>query len=312
MTGPVKPGAQVKPRSHRVRVGSIVLLLAVALGGCSTFSKNPMDTGLMDVVEVSAREAKVLATRAVNEGRYADAKKFLEFALESDPTDFQAKLLVAELNLVTGMPANAAPAFGELTSVPEVKAAALQGLGISLMLVGRPDLAVDRLTGAVALDDGLWRSWNALGSYYDAEKDWEAANHAYGMAMAANPGSAIIHNNQGFSYFLQGRPDEAITVLSEAVRLDRNLATAQLNLRLAYASKGKYAHALSGVANRDMGKALNNVGYMALMRGDVGNAEAYLTRAMDEDASFNRTAWRNLGYLKTLQELNAEAEALTD
>lgn len=312
MTRPVKTGARTKPRSHRVRAGSIVLLLAVALGGCGTFGNSPIDTEMMDIVEVSGREAKVLATRAINEGRYVDAKKFLEFALESDPTDIQARLLVAELHLVTGMPANAVPAFDELTSVPEVKAAALQGLGVSLMLVGRPDLAVDPLTKAVALDDGLWRSWNALGSYYDAEKDWEAANHAYGMAMAANPGSAIIHNNQGFSYFLQGRPDEAITVLSEAVRLDRNLATAQLNLRLAYASKGKYAHALSGVANRDMGKALNNVGYMALMRGDVDNAEAYLTRAMDEDASFNRTAWRNLGYLKTLQELSAEAEALTD
>lgn len=312
MIRPVKTGAQVKPISHRIRAGSIVLLLAVALGGCGTLGKNSMDAEMRDIVEVSGREAKVLATRAINEGRYADAKKFLEFALESDPTDIQAKLLVAELHLVTGMPAMAVPSFDELTSLPEVKARALQGLGVSLILVGRGDLAVDRLTEAVALDDGLWRSWNALGSYYDTKQDWEAANRAYDMAMAANSGSAIIHNNQGFSYFLQGRSEEAITLLSEAVRIDRNLAPARLNLRLAYASSGKYAHALSGVADRDMSKALNNVGYIALMRGDVGNAEAYLTRAMDEDAAFNRTAWRNLGYLKTLQELSTEAAALTD
>ena len=86
----------------------------------------------------------------------------------------------------------------------------------------------------------------------------------------------------------------------------------QVNLRLALAWSGRYAHAMTGATDEDISKVLNNVGYVALLRGDFDNAEAYLLRAMEADPSFNKVAWRNLAYLRNIRDLKAaDAEAGT-
>jgi Flp pilus assembly protein TadD len=56
-----------------------------------------------------------------------------------------------------------------------------------------------------------------------------------------------------------------------------------------------------------MARILNNIGFIAVMRGDYDNAEAYLLRAMEADPRYNETAARNLTYLRQVREL-AKAE----
>ena len=114
----------------------------------------------------------------------------------------------------------------------------------------------------------------------------------------------MIYNNRGYSMMMQRRVKEAIEDLNQALRMDPDLEIAQENMRLALAWEGKYIHAMSGTPDRDMARVLNNVGFIALMRGDYQNAEAYLLRSMELDASYNETASRNLKYLKQIRELN--------
>jgi Flp pilus assembly protein TadD len=52
---------------------------------------------------------------------------------------------------------------------------------------------------------------------------------------------------------------------------------------------------------------MNNVGYVAMLNGDLQTAETYLQRAMAADAGFNQVAWRNLGYLQGLRAANGPA-----
>ena len=113
----------------------------------------------------------------------------------------------------------------------------------------------------------------------------------------------MIYNNRGFSMLMQQRLKEAVADFTLALRMDPEFEIARENLRLALAWQGRYVHAMAGASNRDMARVLNNVGFIALMRGDYGNAEAYLLRAMEADPSYNETAARNLTYLKQVQEL---------
>jgi Tfp pilus assembly protein PilF len=252
-----------------------------------------------------------LAERAFAEQRYGDAKRLLDRVLIGDPENPRARLVIAELILASGASKQAAEAFGQLLERPEVKTRARQGYGISLMLLGDRENGLGSLREAVEEDPKLWRAWNALGYYYDSQHDWAAAAESYGMALDGNPNSALIFNNRGFSMLMQERLDEAIADLDRALQIDPDFEVAKENMRLALAWSGKYVHAMSGASKRDMARVLNNVGFIAIMRGDYDNAEAYLLRAMEVDPTYNDVASRNLAYLKQIRELAKTAPQST-
>jgi Tfp pilus assembly protein PilF len=171
------------------------------------------------------------------------------------------------------------------------------------MLLGDRKKGLESLREAVREDPKLWRAWNALGYYHDSQHDWAAAAESYGRALEGNPESALVFNNRGFSMLMQERLDEAIADLDRALKIDPDFEVAQENMRLALAWSGRYVHAMSGASKRDMARVLNNIGFVAIMRGDYDNAEAYLLRAMEIDPSYNDVASRNLAYLKQVREL---------
>jgi Tfp pilus assembly protein PilF len=249
--------------------------------------------GLLDATE-----------QAIAAGRHADAQRLLQQMFVVDAQNPRAKLLLAELHLATGVVPQAAAEFDQLKEVPEISGRAFQGKGLALLLTGEKEPAAEALRTAVKQDTNLWRAWNGLGYYHDTKQQWADSAECYERALAANPNSALVYNNRGFSNLLQRRFGEAIADLSRAVDIDPSLPGASRNLRLALAWNGEYARALVGATGKNLGEALNNVGYIALLRGDYAAAESYLSRAMDADASFNRLAWQNLSYLKSMNEMN--------
>jgi Tfp pilus assembly protein PilF len=282
----------------------VVASAVAALSGCADLRLGDGD------LAPSAKSASIApglldaTEQAIAAGRYPDAQKLLQQMFAIDAQNPRAKLLLAELHLATGVVPQAAAEFDQLKDVPEISGRALQGKGLAALLNGEKEAAAEALRMAVKQDANLWRAWNALGYYHDTKQQWPESAECYERALAANPNSALVYNNRGFSNLLQRRFGEAIADLSKAVEIDPALPSASRNLRLALASNGEYARALVGANGNNLGEALNNVGYIALLRGDYAAAESYLSRAMEADASFNRLAWQNLSYLKSINEMN--------
>jgi len=267
-------------------------------------SEEPKIVAAPEAAKVSP-EVIELAKTALAENRLKDAELLVDRILLTDPRNLEARLLRGEVILAKGKPSRAMAIFSGLQDLPEVSARARQGLGIAMLLTGTPEPAVAHLKAAVEANPTLWRAWNALGSYHDSQANWAEAIEAYDLALAEHPNDAMILNNRGFSYFMQGRLDEAIADMQRALRLDPELKPTQFNLRLAHAWNGRYVRALAGVTDEDLPRVLNNIGYVAMLRGDLENAEAYLMRAMETDPTFNEMAWQNLARLRHMRELGA-------
>ncbi len=285
-------------------------ILFALVTGCMTVadeavaSKPPSIPSSQAAADGSA--ALDLAERALYEGRVGDAKALLNRAVFRAGTTPRARPIAAEVQLASGEYRSAAAAFRALTAKEtaeeDVRAWALQGEGIALALADdSSESGHVSLHAAVAQNPSLSRAWNALGYTHDMRLEWREASESYSRALVADPESAMIFNNRGFSMLMQGRIKEALADLGQALHYDPTLRPARENLRLALAWDGQYTLALAGVEGVEKVRALNNVGYVALLRGDHANAEAFLVRAIVVDPAFNTVATRNLEYLRQLR-----------
>jgi Flp pilus assembly protein TadD len=242
---------------------------------------------------------------ALSEQRLVDAARMIDQSLIAGDRNPMLLVLSGELNLARGRHDAAREVFKQAQTHAEVRTQALQGLGVSLSLLGKSEEALRVLKDAVAADGRAWRAWNALGQEHDRRQEWQAARVAYDQAVATSGGSAIALNNRGFSSLLQGRGDEAIADLVAALQKRPDLAAARTNLRLAIGMRGEYERALASAPQEDRAALLNNVGYAAMLRGDQANARLLFNQALTAKGQFYSRAAYNL---ETSTGLDARAK----
>jgi Flp pilus assembly protein TadD len=164
------------------------------------------------------------------------------------------------------------------------------------------DLAGQSLREATESDTSLWRAWNGLGDLADKNRQPKVAAGFYAKALALRPNSAMIINNIGYSLLQDGNIPQSVVEFRKALALDPNNITTQTNLSLALAASGNYAEALRSTPPEQLPDLLNNVGYMAMRRGDYAAAERYLASAMETSSTVNTEAAKNLDRLKERQQ----------
>jgi Tfp pilus assembly protein PilF len=297
------------PRRRRRFLGLRTLALSAGLlttlAACESlgFGKDKSDPSAVPAVGAGTESLLGAADKAIDEKRIEDAAIIVGRILKLDPNNSQAKLRVAEMYLLANKLLLAGAAFKHIstTTTGKVRAKALQGLGIAMMKQGELDTAHQALKDAVDQDASLWRAWNALGLYYDSQSVWLDAGKAYKHALAAKSDSALVHNNLGYSLLMQGKFPDATLAFKKALRISPALKAARANLRLSLAWEGKYQEATAGVKNSDLPTVLNDVGYVAILRGDYDRAEALLLRAMEASPTFNEAASKNLSYIKDIR-----------
>jgi Flp pilus assembly protein TadD len=255
------------------RIAAALLLLAVT--ACA--SGQPSISQLESPQAPTASQVPPIvviadATRA--EGRFAEAMQIYQEVLVSDSRSVAAQYGVAECLLALGKAGDARPMFEALAHNPKFHAVGLQGEGLALLVLGQREDGAKFLREAVEADPKLWRAYNGLGLLADLKRQPDEAAEHYAKALAGSE-SAAVFNNMGYSRLLAGKPDEAIVSFRKALGLEPN--------------------------SEQMAAALNNVGYIAMQRGDFHSAEGYLARSMENSSSFNTIAARNLEHLKSLQ-----------
>ncbi len=283
-------------------------VLGTALAGCSvpgSAEGEPIEMPTPDApppaAVTAADEGFEAALEAFDDERYADAQKILERIIKVIPDRYDARLLLGEAYLKIGRAEQALRQFSSTVVSEEYKSRAMQGVGLSLVRLGDTAEARANLAKAVEMDNTLWRSHSALGWIHDNQKEWALAETSYRRALAVAPNSSIVHNNLGMSYMLQRRFPEAVTEFRTAVKLEPGLEPLRANLRIALASQGNYVEALAGVPKQGLPDALNDVGYLAMMRGDYDSAAAYFLRALEISPTYHAMAARNLESLESLK-----------
>ena len=304
-------------RSHKSRLLggaqlALPMIAALLLAGCGSINdagtaKAPTETPKVDNTKVLA-----LAEEAMEQKRYRDAKSLIQRILLNESNNKNAQVLWGELLLATGAPRAGINFFEANTKDPTLGARALQGKGLAHLWIGENEKAKVDLQKAVDINPALWRAWNALGYYYDSLGDWEQSSEAYEKAIEQNQTSALLFNNRGYSRFLQRKIEGATEDFSTALSLNPDLKVAQLNLRLAMAWSGQYERALIGGDKRDLPRILNNVGYVALVKGNLDAAEGLLVRAVEADSSYNVTARKNLYYLNSMKKTEMKVDKKAD
>ena len=288
------------------RLLAAVICGALLLSGCATTEPTPPAQPAASPEAV--RSALARADAALSKGDLTAARKGYRRVLTLAPDTKAAQLGLGEIELVAGDPNQALEYFSAVaTADPTLRPGALQGQGITLVKLGRPEAALPALKEAVTLDPGLWRAWNALGTLEDARHDWAAADEAYGKALAIKPDAAIVLNNIGMSKLVRRDYAAAEQDFARALAMDPDLDEAAANRRLAQAWQGRYEVALQGAGNETLPRLLNDVGYVAMLRGDLATAESLFLRAIAASPTYHDVAYKNLEEVERLKSTGATA-----
>lgn len=233
------------------------------------------------------------AGAALARGDFAEACVKYRLVLSVDEGNTLALLGLGEGALAEGNAQAAREHFAAVASTAPDSATAHQGIGLSYIITGDFAASEAPLRRGAELDPALWRSWNGLGIVADARGDWAAADAAWATALALAPNQANLHNNKGLSLLQRGQAADAIPAFEAALRADPALATAANNRRIALAMIGEYDAALSGVSERDLPAALNNVAVVAGRRGDRAVADRLFAAAITASPRYYELAVRN-------------------
>lgn len=281
----------------------ILLLFAVLIPGCVDPVFDPQATGTKSTAVASTPNTspELLSTlargrNALAIGQHPQARDHYLSAVRISAGDPRAVLGLAESYLALGQTEEAVRLLGQIKATPGVLDLARldQARGIAALRVKRPEEATRFLERAVATDPGLWRSWIALGRLQlDADRKTDAAA-AFLMAEQAAPDTASAHNDLGMAYLRLEHPDSALSHLQRALQIRPDHRVAQANLRIVKATKGDFRGAMAGVEPADRPDALNNAGYVAMLKGNYELADKYLRRAIELSPTHHEIAVANL------------------
>jgi len=236
------------------------------------------------------------------QGNMALAKLHFLQALKHKTPDEQLLVRLGNLFLKEGKQQNARDAFEEALRIKPDCIQALLGGGRIARLEGDYRAAETYLQELCQLEPDHTEAMTELAICYDSQGSYEKAEKYYLRVVELLPNQPSSQNNLGFHHLLQGDFEKAVEVLQNARKLAGQDRLIKNNLAAAYILSGKEGNGLALFEN-SLGKAeaFNNIGYIRMMRGELGQAKLAFLRALELNPSYYERAAKNLEYLKSLE-----------
>lgn len=227
----------------------------------------------------------------------------------------------------------------------------LYHLGKCFYSLGNTKEALDWLFGVVSKERHHVQAWNALCRIYLREGNRVLARQCLGMALSVNPRdwgiyftyadhylavgryvmarslmqevldlnpreviAAEAHNYMGYTYYTEGRYDEALAAFNKALALNPSLAVAWLNIGNIHfhrkdMSKARSCYRKASKIDLNLGAAHTRTGLSYLEEGKLAKAAAYLERGLAVDPS---DYWAHLGLSEYYRRSRNPAVALDE
>lgn len=282
----------------------VIISLILLLQGCASADRADSEPRELDSAKLD-QQIIVLASAQLKERRYKTAAERFEEILAREPDRVDARLGLAEARLGAGEVDAAEELFQAVLNEHPDDPAAREGLAVAQFASGDVDTARANLARVLQADQERWRSWHVMAQIHDQKREFEAVDEAYATALRLAPRPSALHNNWGLSLLERGRDRAALEQFEVALNKDPGSAVARTNMELAYGFMGRYDDVIAMTSEDDLPRVLNNLGYVAMQKGDLKRAEAYFVRALQDSPSFYLTAWRNLQQLQRLKRSTA-------
>lgn len=272
--------------SRCVVFGALVVTVAACSGKAAVApAKSP----------ASPEEIRADAEQAARFGDHARAISSWQSLLQKNPDDPVALRGLGDVYLAAGAAGLALPVFEKVLSRDAADVDAQEGRGLALLALGRMETAREQLASVLAVSRQRWRSLNGMGLLLDMQGQAEAAQQHYRDAMALQPGHPLILNNMGYSRMMAQDYKAAEDFFREGLRSAPDGAYLHANFVLAIAWQGAYERALvEAVKRQPREEALNNIGYIALLKKDYRTAISYFHQAIDTSPRWYPRAAANL------------------
>ncbi len=287
-----------------------VLVGCCVLASCASFSDKNNEP-FMGEEEPTVEEMVLAAEQAVAKRDVREAIIQYEKALDENPAFPGLKLALASLHLQLSHYQRAETLFSAILAEEPTNRDALEGLGFCQVKQQRFDEAKATLVSALESHPDSHRAMTYLGVIADIEGRYEDAETFYIKALALSPKDVSILNNYGYSQLMARHYSKAEDLLIKALAMDpQNAERIRNNLSLTQAWQKKYEEAILTLSpSMDDPVAYNNVGYIALLNKDYGNAIQLFEKAMSLSPRYYQRAAVNLQRAKRLQAAVAASES---
>lgn len=276
-----------------MRMARTLLAAALALAGCAptTVADKP-DPLAGDIIDEANLSQLLLSV-----GNPKDAVLYFEAALAREPAraDFRAALAKSYAR-AKRLP-EAARVYRELIAMDQARPADRLDYAFVAIRLDEWDEAA-RMAAALPPTLNTPRRHLVDALIADQARDWMAADAAYARAESLSPNPAEILNNWGVSLMSRGDLAAAEATFRRAISFDSRLFKAKNNLALSRGLQGTYRVPVVPLTDTERATILNNLGMIALRRGDDRIARGLFAEAVATHPQYYQAAADRLAALE--------------